>query len=139
MSRHDYTKHSKKNQNEVNEVTEELEFESIEPSEDGEIAAEVENQVNFETEPTITDQTEFKSEPKVTDQTEFKVESYDIGVVTGCAKLRVRSEPRFGINVVCEIEKGTRVMIDRSKSTLDYYKIYTESGVEGFCVKDYIA
>ena len=127
MSRHDYTKHSKKNQNEVNEVTEELEFESIEPSEDGEIAAEVENQVNFETEPTITD------------QTEFKVESYDIGVVTGCAKLRVRSEPRFGINVVCEIEKGTRVMIDRSKSTLDYYKIYTESGVEGFCVKDYIA
>jgi hypothetical protein len=112
MSRHDYTKHSKKNQNEVEEVQE---VESIEPGEE----------VEFE---------------ETTNEIEQPVESktYDLGIVHGCAKLRVRSEPRFGTNVVCEIEKGTRVMIDKEQSTTEYYKIFTESGVEGFCVKTYI-
>lgn len=114
MSRHDYTKHSKKIQNEVEEG---LEFESVEPSE------------------------ETVSEPEIEAEAPQPVESksYDLGVVTGCAKLRVRSEPRFGTNVVCEIGKGTRVMIDKEQSTNEYYKIFTESGIEGFCVKTYIA
>jgi hypothetical protein len=114
MSRHDYTQHSKKIQNEVNEVDEELESEIIEPSEEAEIETDNENQQPVES------------------------KTYDLGVVSGCTKLRVRSEPKFGTNVVCEIEKGTRVMIDPDNSTSDYYKIYTESGVEGFCVKTYI-
>lgn len=116
MSRHDYTKHSKKIQNEVNNVDEELESTSIEPSEEVEI--EVVAESKKETEP--------------------ETKAYDLGVVSGCNKLRVRSEPRFGVNVICEIEQGTRVMIDRSESTFDYYKIYTESGIEGFCNKSYI-
>lgn len=117
MSRHDYTKHSKKNQNEVTkaakaaEVIEELESEVVEPIEDP-----VEN-------------VEIK---------EDKVE-YDTATVVNCIRLRVRSEPRLGDNVICEISQGTTVMIDKSKSTSDYYKIYTEAGVEGYCQKPYIA
>lgn len=112
MSRHDYTKHSKKNQNEVEEV------EMVE-----EIIDEIE-----------------ESEEEVEQPVETPDEKpYDLGIVKGCAKLRVRSEPRFGTNVICEIEQGTRVMIDASESTFDYYKIYTESGIEGFCLKTYIA
>ena len=122
MSKHDYTKHSKKIQNEVAEVIDGTELEVTDQTEfDTEVEAEVETEVETEVEP------------------EVEKKSYDIGVVTGCAKLRVRSEPRFGTNVVCEIDRGTRVMIDKSESTIDYYKIYTESGVEGFCVKTYIA
>ncbi len=121
MSRHDYTQHSKKIQNEVNTVDEELESEIIEPSEEAEIE---ETEIELETDNEIQQPVESKT--------------YDLGVVSGCAKLRVRSEPKFGTNVVCEIEKGTRVMIDPDNSTSDYYKIYTESGVEGFCVKTYI-
>ena len=105
MSRHDYTKHSKKIQNEAEKI-EEVE----------EIVEEIEEIV----------------EPA-------NAKEYELGVVKGCAKLRVRSEPRFGTNVICEIEQGTRVMIDTDESTLDYYKIYTESGIEGFCLKAYIA
>ena len=122
MSRHDYTQHSKKNQNEVtelNEVNEELESEVVEPTEDPVTEVEMEEDKGV--------------------QQPVPTESYDIGVVTGCAKLRIRSEPRFGTNVICEIDQGTRVMIDRSRSTFDYYKIYTESGIEGFCLKTYIA
>lgn len=120
MSRHDYTKHSKKNQNEVEE---ELEVETVmesEPSEDVEIEAVAE------------------VEPVEEIKQPVESKTYDLGVVSGCNKLRVRDEPRFGNNVVCEIDKGTRVMIDRAQSTFDYYKIYTESGIEGFCNKTYI-
>ena len=120
MSRHDYTKHSKKNQNEVEK---ELEVETVMESEPSE---EVEIEVVEEVEP----------EPEIKQPVETK--TYDLGVVSGCDKLRVRNEPRFGNNVVCEIGKGTKVMIDRSQSTFDYYKIYTESGIEGFCSKTYI-
>lgn len=131
MSMHDYTQHSKKNQNEVtelNEDTAELDSEVIESAEDPVTEVELEGKLEEET----------KEEEKV-EQHPINTDSYDIGVVTGCTKLRVRSEPRFGTNVICEIDQGTRVMIDRSRSTFDYYKIYTESGIEGFCVKTYIA
>lgn len=114
MSRHDYTKHSKKNQNEV----EELESEAVEVTEDP-----------------ITDvETE---EVEVQQPVESK--TYDTGTVINCGKLRVRSEPRFGDNVICELDCGTKVMIDKSESTFDYYKIYTETGIEGYCQKPYIA
>ena len=127
MSRHDYTKHSKKNQNEVNEVEEELEVECVEPSEEVKTEAVAESKPSEES---VTENVEV--------ETEVETKTYDLGVVSGCKKLRVRSEPRFGTNVVCEIDQGTRVMIDRSQSTFDYYKIYTESGIEGFCNKTYV-
>lgn len=128
MSRHDYTQHSKKNQNEVNRVDVELESESVKPTEEADVETEIETETKVENEIEVTT----KTEPEV------NTNSYELGVVTGCARLRVRSEPRFGTNVICEIEQGTRVMIDRSESTFDYYKIYMESGVEGFCQKTYI-
>lgn len=121
MSRHDYTKHSKKNQNEVtklNEVNEELESEVVAPAEDPIENVEIE-----------ADEVQHPVETK----------SYDLGKVTNCQKLRVRSEPRFGDNVICELDCGTSVMIDKSESTFDYYKIYTETGIEGYCQKPYIA
>lgn len=122
MSRHDYTQYSKENQNEVtelNEVNEELESEVVEPTEDPVTEVEMEEDKGV--------------------QQPVETETYDLGVVTGCVKLRIRSEPRFGTNVICEIDQGTRVMIDRSRSTFEYYKVYTESGIEGFCLKTYIA
>lgn len=121
MSRHDYTKHSKKNQNEVtklNEVNEEPESEAIAPTED------------------LIEDVEIEAE-EVQQPVESK--TYDLGKVVNCKKLRVRSEPRFGDNVVCELDYGTSVMIDKSESTFDYYKIYTETGIEGYCQKTYIA
>ncbi len=135
MSRHDYTQHSKKIQNEVNEVDKELATENIEPSEEGKIEVVAESKPSEEGK---IEEVETEIETKVEVPRPAKTESYDLGVVSGCSRLRVRSEPCFGINVICEIDQGTRVMIDRSKSTFDYYKIYTEAGVEGFCLKTYI-
>lgn len=61
------------------------------------------------------------------------------GVVTDCLKLNVRKNPNSASNVVCAIDCLTEVVIDEIESTEDFYKIYTVSGVEGFCMKKYIA
>lgn len=62
-----------------------------------------------------------------------------VGVVTGCEKLRVRKGPNATADVICEIAKSTAVIIDEEASSNDFYKVCTESGVEGFCMKKFIA
>lgn len=61
-----------------------------------------------------------------------------IGSVSGCSKLNVRFRPNSNSDIVCTIDYNTEVMIDESESTNEYYKVYTSSGIEGFCIKKYI-
>lgn len=60
------------------------------------------------------------------------------GRVFNCARLNVRVAPKSGATIVCEIPCNTEVEINEAESTDDFYKIYTASGVEGFCMKSYI-
>lgn len=72
-----------------------------------------------------------------------EVASYEVqnktGVVTDCIKLNVRTEPNLKADVLCEITCLSRVTIDENESTDEFYKIYTSAGVEGYCMKKYIA
>ena len=68
-----------------------------------------------------------------------KKEEPVIGKVTGCKKLRVRKQPNTSSQVLSEILVDSEVNIDLSKSTNDFYKVCTEAGVDGFCMKDYIS
>ena len=61
-----------------------------------------------------------------------------LGTVVDCNKLRIRKHPSINAIVAAEIEKGTAIMIDESKSTADFYAVITESGLEGYCMKDYV-
>lgn len=60
------------------------------------------------------------------------------GVVTNCLKLNVREEPDSDGAIVCAINCDTKVIIDKAESTAEFYKICTESGIEGFCMKKFI-
>lgn len=62
-----------------------------------------------------------------------------IGVVTDCAKLNVRAEPKSNAEVVCVVTAKTDLVIDEAESTEDFYKVYTESGAEGYCMKRFIS
>ena len=62
-----------------------------------------------------------------------------IGVVTDCLKLRVRKQPNMAAEVVCEIDALAEVQIDENDSTDEFYKVTTSVGVEGFCMKKFIA
>lgn len=61
-----------------------------------------------------------------------------IGIVSDCNKLRVRAAASTNADVLCEIESGSEVTIDKTKSTKDFYAVCTSAGVEGFCMKKFI-
>lgn len=61
-----------------------------------------------------------------------------LGVVTGCERLNVRKEPSLTSTIVCEIENQTEVMIEEAESTEDFYKVFTVSGIDGFCMRKFI-
>ena len=61
-----------------------------------------------------------------------------IGAVSGCELLNVRMKPVVADNVVCTLKKGELVVIDVRESTDGWYKIYTEAGIEGYCMVQYI-
>lgn len=60
------------------------------------------------------------------------------GTVVGCAKLNVRVAPRSDADVVCVIDKNTEVVVDTDESTDGFYKVFLSSGIEGFCMKEFI-
>ena len=62
-----------------------------------------------------------------------------IGTVVDCVRLRVRESASSNAEVICEIPKDSDVLIDENKSTDEFYKVCTESGAEGFCMKKFIA
>lgn len=61
-----------------------------------------------------------------------------LGVVTECIKLRVRKTPEVSDNILCEINFASEVLVDLNESTDEFYKVTTEAGVEGYCMKQYI-
>ena len=78
-------------------------------------------------------------EPEVVREEAPKLKKTKIGIVVNCERLNVRRDPRRDALIVCTINKNTEVMIDENGSTRYFYKICTASGIEGFCVRDYIA
>ena len=60
------------------------------------------------------------------------------GVVYNCAKLNVREKPAAGSRVVSIIDAGSELSVTTDESFGNFYKICTASGIEGYCVKDYV-
>lgn len=77
---------------------------------------------------------------ELTDVTEKIEESINsiTGIVRDCKKLRVRNAPGLDSDVICEIEAGSIVEIDEVNSTEEFYKVCTETGIDGYCMKKFI-
>ena len=60
------------------------------------------------------------------------------GIVTDCAKLRVRKQPNTSAEVIQELEVSSEVVIDKTKSTAEFYKVCTAAGLDGYCMKKFI-
>jgi uncharacterized protein YgiM (DUF1202 family) len=61
-----------------------------------------------------------------------------VGVVFDCSKLNVRKYPYTYADVRCVIKAGDKVTVDEDGSTDLFYKVKTESGVDGYCMRQYI-
>ena len=60
------------------------------------------------------------------------------GKIIGCKKLNVRKLPSRDAEIISELVEGSEVMIDEKETTALFYKICTEHGIEGFCMKQFI-
>lgn len=61
-----------------------------------------------------------------------------LGIVVNCPRLRVREHPSINAVVAAEIDEGSEVVINEDKSTEEFYSVITVTGLEGYCMKDYI-
>ena len=79
-------------------------------------------------------------EPELVSDPEPSVEPENrkFGKISNCKKLNVRKLPSRDAEIVSELVEGSEVMIDEKESTALFYKICTEHGIEGYCMKDFI-
>lgn len=66
------------------------------------------------------------------------VEQIVTGRVVECAKLNVREKPLPNAAILGVLIVGSLVVIDEEESTTNFYKVCTESGLEGYCAKEYV-
>lgn len=101
----------------------------------------------FEAEPEPVEQVEHFDEvlEKVAEMAEVEVEldpeNVQLGKVVGCAQLNVRTEPSLFADLATDrpLKRDSEMMVYPDESTDEFYKICTESGVEGFCMKKFVA
>ena len=77
-------------------------------------------------------------EEEVTKEVPKEAESTVVGYVSGCLKLNIREDGYPGANVVCVVPEKTALLIEVAESNDEWYKVYTETGMEGFCMKQYV-
>ena len=77
-------------------------------------------------------------EPEPDPEPSIEPENRKFGKISNCKKLNVRKFPSRDAGIVSELVEGSEVMIDEKESTALFYKIYTEHGIEGFCMKQFI-
>lgn len=64
---------------------------------------------------------------------------YEKGIVTGCEKLNIRDKSSKDGKVLTVLNKGTEVEVyTQAPTTPDFYKVKTASGLEGYCMKQFI-
>lgn len=99
---------------------------------------------NFKEEKKVVDKKvlespETKPENEITTEAEEPAKKEKVlGTVVNCPRLRVREHPSINAVVAAEIDEGSEVVINEDKSTEEFYSVITVTGLEGYCMKDYI-
>lgn len=60
------------------------------------------------------------------------------GIVSNCVKLNIRTEPNIESEILCMVDAGARLMIDPANSNDGWFNVYTNAGIEGYCMKEYV-
>ena len=106
------------------------------PDEDVEISCVGEEKEEVDVSPsseelTLEEVTEDATFEEISEEAKEKIGSVN------CAKLNVRISPSTTALVVCVLENGSKVSIT-DDSDHNFYKVYTETGAYGFCMKQFI-
>ena len=81
---------------------------------------------------------EVVEEPETVVEETPEVQKTIYGTVVKCSMVNIRKNPEKNAPVVTTIRRNGTVIIDASESTAEFYKICTPSGIEGFCMREFI-
>ena len=81
-------------------------------------------------------ETEIENETEVTPELETPKTVF--GVVSDCAALNIREEPSIDAKIVAVVAKGSILEIDAGNCDDEWFGVCTASGIQGFCMADYV-
>lgn len=141
MSNHNYNKYYNKYENKQNRVTEPEQAAPVatpEATQNNVATPEIVNTIpDVPCVAKVAEVTNLNPEVSAEPETVAEPETKN-GVVFNCVKLNVREKPVAGSRVVSIIDANTELTVTTDESIGNFYKICTASGVEGYCVKDYV-
>lgn len=84
--------------------------------------------------------------PEVKPKPQFVQETVDTvklpatveGFVVNCAKLNVRENATVNSGIVCVLDAMSEIEVDVNRSTSNWVYVYTATGAEGYCMRQYI-
>ena len=79
-------------------------------------------------------------EPVVEEDSEIVEAAQEVvtGTVVNCNKLNVREQMHTRATVLCVLPAASEVKVIVNEVHNEWYHIFTETGIEGFCMKKYI-
>ena len=60
------------------------------------------------------------------------------GMVVNCARLNVRENATVDSGIVCVLNCMSEIRVDVNRTTNDWAYIHTATGLEGYCMRQYI-
>ena len=61
------------------------------------------------------------------------------GIVTDCLKMNIYNDPNENSEAITNVNCLDQVMVDPDSSTDEWYAVCTSFGIEGFCMKKFVA
>lgn len=69
---------------------------------------------------------------------EVEATPVDFGVVANCVRLAIREKADKSGELVCVVNAGVELEINKSYKNKTWYKVTTKDGKEGFCMKEFV-
>ena len=78
-------------------------------------------------------------EPQIVEEEVSEPKKQMIGVVMDCSSLNIRAKSNVNSEIIATVKAGTELLINEDESIGEWYKVCTEAGIEGFCMKRYVS
>ena len=78
-------------------------------------------------------------EPQIAEEEVSEPKKQMIGTVMDCSSLNIRAKSNINSEIIATVKAGTELLIDEDESVNEWYKVCTEAGIEGFCMKKYVS
>ena len=99
---------------------------------------QMENTVSDATAETVNVEETVVNEKEPVSNETVKSTKHVYGTVTNCTLLNIREKPNTNSTILCRVKPNSKLIIDLSNSTVDWYRVTTKDGIKGYCVKDYV-